>query len=318
MKLDLLHHGALRTKNEGRSRRASNTYAMSGNVWFIIGASSGFGKAIAEEALRRGDAVIAASRRGTTLKGLESLGATLTDLDATSDDATINAAFQVAIEKYGKITHFINAPGYLLEGPAEGVSAQEGLDSITVNVLAIMNLTRLEIAYLRPRKSGYIANFGSVGSWFGGPVFSHYSAAKWAVSGYTESVYNEVKDFGINVTVIEPGYFRTEFLHAQGNNRKLASNMLEAEYKGTSVEASRNAIAAVNNRQLGDVNKGAKVIVDVLTGSGVAAGKEFPIRLPLGSDCARDIRAKMASTEALIKEWEDAILSTDHDDAQQA
>ncbi|KAI0506966.1 hypothetical protein F5B22DRAFT_638931 [Xylaria bambusicola] len=291
---------------------------MSGNVWFIIGASSGFGKAIAEEALRRGDSVIAASRRGTTLKDLEALGATLMDLDATSDDTTINAAFQAAIEKYGKITHFINAPGYLLEGPAEGVSQKEALDSITVNVLAITNLTRLEIAYLRPRKSGYIANFGSIGSWFGGPVFSHYCAAKWAVSGFTESVHNEVKELGINALVIEPGYFRTEFLQAQGNNRKLVSNMLEAEYKGTAVEASRKAIAAVNNRQLGDVDKGAKVIVDVLTGTGVAAGKAFPIRLPLGSDCVRDIRAKMASTEALIQEWEDVLLSTDHDDAKQA
>ncbi len=151
---------------------------MVGNVWFITGASSGFGKAIAKEALRRKDSVVASSRRGTSLKDLESMGATLLDLDATSDDATIRAAFQTAIDKYGKITHFINAPGYLLEGPVEGATAQEALDSINVNVLAIMNLTRLQIAYLRPQKSGYIANFGSVGSWHGGAAFSYYASAK--------------------------------------------------------------------------------------------------------------------------------------------
>ncbi|KAJ3558746.1 hypothetical protein NPX13_g9649 [Xylaria arbuscula] len=181
-----------------------------------------------------------------------------------------------------------------------------------------MNLTRLEIAYLRPRKSGYIANFGSVGSWHGGPVFSHYCASKWAVTGYTESVYEEVKPFGINAIVIEPGYFRTGFLNDQGNNRKTVSNPLVEEYKGTAVEATRNALDAVNNHQPGDVNKGAKVIVDVLTGSGSAAGKEIPIRIVLGRDCMQGIKAKIARTEKLLKEWEDVIVSTDHDDVQQA
>ncbi|GAP88783.1 putative estradiol 17-beta-dehydrogenase protein [Rosellinia necatrix] len=286
---------------------------MTGNVWFIAGASSGFGKAIAEEALRRGDAVVASSRRGTTLKNLESLGAMLLDLDVTSDDATITAAFQRAIDKYGKITHFINAPGYLLEGPVEGASAKDALDSIGVNVLAIMNLSRLQIAYLRPRGSGFIANFGSVGSWYGGAAFSHYAAAKWAVSGFTESLHEEVKELGINATVIEPGYFRTGFLHAEGSNRKLVSNTLDAEYKGTGVERVRNALNSYNNNQPGDVVKGARVIVDVLTGSGVAAGKEFPIRLILGRDCMNDIRAKIARTEKLMSDWEDVIVSTDLD-----
>jgi NADP-dependent 3-hydroxy acid dehydrogenase YdfG len=151
---------------------------MTGNVWFITGASSGFGKAIAIEALGRGDSVVASSRRGTSLKELESLGAMLLDLDVTSDDATLSAAFQAAVDKYGKITHFINAPGYLLEGPTEGASAKDAFDSLNVNVLAIMNLTRLQIAHLRPRGSGYIANFGSVGSWQGGPAYSYYCAAK--------------------------------------------------------------------------------------------------------------------------------------------
>ncbi|KAI1132783.1 NAD(P)-binding protein [Nemania abortiva] len=291
---------------------------MTGNVWFITGASSGFGKSIAEEALRRGDAVIASSRRGTTLKDLESQGAMLLDLDVTSDDATISAAFQKAIDKYGKITHFINAPGFLLEGPVEGITNEDALDSFKVNVLAIMNLSRLQVAYLRPRKSGYIANFGSIGSWHGGAAFSHYAAAKWAVSGFTESLHIEEKEFGINAIVIEPGYFRTGFLNEGGGNRKLASNLLEDVYKGTSVEEARNALNLYNNKQPGDVVKGSKVIVDVLTGSGVAAGKEFPMRLVLGRDAMDGIRAKMAATDELMKEWEDATVSTDHDDVQKA
>ncbi|KAI1433845.1 hypothetical protein GGR50DRAFT_695695 [Xylaria sp. CBS 124048] len=289
---------------------------MANNVWFITGASSGFGKAIAKEALSRGDAVVASSRRGTALKDLESQGAMLLDLDVTSDDITITEAFKKAIDKYGKITHFINAPGYLLEGPAEGASAEDAKDSINLNVLAIMNLTRLEIEYLRPRKSGYIANFGSVVSWHGSPAFSHYTAAKWAVTGFTESVHEEVKEFGVKVIVIEPGYFRTGFLNSGGSNRKFVSQKLENEYKGTKVEHIRNMLNEVNNKQPGDVEKGAKVVVDVLTGTGVAAGKSFPVRLLLGRDCRDDVRAKMARTEKLIKEWDDVIVSTDHDDVR--
>ncbi|KAI0198361.1 NAD(P)-binding protein [Astrocystis sublimbata] len=291
---------------------------MTGNVWFITGASSGFGKYIALEALRRGDAVVASSRRGTSIKDLASQGAMLLDLDVTSEDATISAAFQKAIDKYGKITHFINAPGFILQGPVEGASAKDAFDSINLNVLAIMNLTRLQIAYLRPRKSGYIANFGSIGSWHGGAAFSHYAAAKWAVTGFTESVHEEVKELGIHATVVEPGYFRTGFLNEGGGNRKVVSNPLDAEYKGTGVEKTGQALDQYNNNQPGDVAKGAKVIVDVLTDSGVAKGKEFPIRVLLGRDCMDGIRAKIARTEKLMKEWEEAIVSTDHDDVQKA
>lgn len=131
-------------------------------------------------------------------------------------------------------------------------------------------------------------------------------------------MHEEVKELGINATVIEPGYFRTGFLNTGGSNRKFASNLLETEYKGTTVEATRNALVAYNNHQPGDVVKGAKIIVDVLTGTGVAAGKEFPIRILLGRDCMTDVRAKMERTERLIKEWEDVIVSTDHDDVQKA
>ncbi|KAJ2968508.1 hypothetical protein NUW58_g10207 [Xylaria curta] len=208
--------------------------------------------------------------------------------------------------------------GICLMGPVEGTSAKDALDSINVNVLAIMSLTRLQIAYLRPIGSGYIANFGSVGSWHGGSAFSHYAAAKWAVSGFTESVYEEVKELGINATVIEPGYFRTGFLNSAGDNRKTVSNPLEAEYKGTGVEKARAALNNYNNQQPGDVVKGSKIIVDVLTGSGVAAGKEFPMRVILGRDCMNGIQDKIARTEKLIKEWEDVITSTDYDDVQKA
>lgn len=95
---------------------------MTGNVWFIVGASNGFGRAIAFEALKRGDKVAASSRNPAKMAELEKAGALVLALDVTSDDATIQAALQKAIDAYGKITHCINAAGYILEAAIEEAS----------------------------------------------------------------------------------------------------------------------------------------------------------------------------------------------------
>ncbi|KAK8104286.1 short chain dehydrogenase [Apiospora kogelbergensis] len=299
------------------------------NVWFIAGASSGFGKQIALEALSRGDAVIASSRRTAGLTELSDRGAVLLDLDVTSDDATIRAAFARgesallgSASKAHHITHFVNAAGYILEGPVEAASQQEVFDSFNVNVMGIMNMTKNEIAWIRKRGQqtgrgaagrSVIANFGSLGSWRGGPAFAYYAAAKWAVSGFTESVAAEVKELGIDACVIEPGYFRTGFLNPGGGHRITMKNPLDKEYEGTQVEYLRGMLEQVNDQQPGDVVKGCRVIVDVLTRSGDAQGKEVPVRLPLGQDCVDVIEGKMASTQSLIEDWRAIITSTDHE-----
>jgi NAD(P)-dependent dehydrogenase (short-subunit alcohol dehydrogenase family) len=103
---------------------------MSSNVWFIAGATSGFGKNIALEALSRGDAVIATSRTATKKLGsLADKGALLIDLDVTAPDAEIKSALDQGVAKFGKITHFINAAGYVLEGPLEGASSRDIFDT---------------------------------------------------------------------------------------------------------------------------------------------------------------------------------------------
>lgn len=307
----------------------------SNNLWFIVGATSGFGLEIATQALARGDQVAATSRKATSsdkLKTLEAKGVLLLDLDATSPDSVLKKALKTTTQHFGRnITHFINAVGYILEGAAEEVSAEEGLRSITTNVLAVANLSRVETEYLRTARPGnksdtpaaaqsqfhgVIANFGSLGSWGGGPAFSHYAAAKWAVSGFTESLHAELQPFGIHAIVIEPGYFRTGFLNTGGGNRIIAARQLGDEYKGTGVEAVKQALARVNDNQPGDVVKGCKVIIDVLTGTGVAQGRERGVRLILGKDCVEGVRRKLAQTEKYLQEWEDVITKTDHDDVK--
>ncbi|KAI0848670.1 NAD(P)-binding protein [Daldinia vernicosa] len=289
---------------------------MATNVWLIAGASSGFGRAIGFEALKRGDKVVATSRNLAKMADLREAGALVLALDVTSDDASIQAAFQKAIDTYGNITHCINAAGYVLEGSAEEASTQEAFNQFNTNILGVMNMTRHALHHMRPRRQGVIANFGSRCSWQGIPGLSYYSATKFAVTGFTETIHQEVSPLGISAVVIEPGFFRTGILHDDGNSRIRAARPLTEEYKDTPVDATRNHFDIFDDHQPGDVIKGAKVIVDVLTQTGVAEGKKIPLRLVLGRDAFEAIKDKIHSTEALINEWEDIIASTDHDDVK--
>lgn len=182
-----------------------------------------------------------------------------------------------------------------------------------------MNVTRNALHHMRPQglhgTGSVIATFGSIASWEGGPAYSYYAATKWAVSGFTESLRDEVAPFGIAAIVVEPGYFRTGFLNPGGGNRLLTARAMRDEYRDTPVEAVRRALSAVDNNQLGDVVKGARVVVDVLTRTGVAAGRDVPVRLPLGTDGVGHISDKLRRTEKLLEEWRDVAITTDHDDA---
>jgi len=119
----------------------------------------------------------------------------------------------------------------------------------------------------------------------------------------------ELAPLGIKVTVVEPGYFRTGFLNA---GAQVSSQKRIKAYDDTVVGQVRAGLEKMNNNQPGDVVKGVKVILDILTESGVAEGKEVPMRVPLGSDCVPYIRSKLEETESLLKEWEAVTTNTDH------
>jgi short-subunit dehydrogenase len=174
-----------------------------------------------------------------------------------------------------------------------------------------MKMTRLTTPYLREQKFGVIVNFGSVGSWTGCPGMSHYAASKWAVSGFSESMTDELAPFGVKVICIEPGYFRTGFLNS--GHVVWAPNRMQEEYKGTPAEEYRELAAQYNNNQPGDVKKAGPLIVDVLTKTGASKGRDIPMRLILGSDCSADVEKKAKSTLALMEEWKDISLATEYD-----
>jgi len=280
---------------------------MSTPVWFITAASSGFGKQIALEALKNGHRVIATARSAKKLEDLKSKGAVTMDLDVVQPLDELKAIVKSAHDQYGRIDFLINAAGYILEGAVEEATPKETYDAFNVNVFGVLNVTRAVLPYMRAQKSGVIAHFGSVGSWGGAPAGGIYCSTKWAISGVTEALYAELSPFGINACIIEPGYFRTGFLNPGA--RQFTEARMD-DYENTAAGQVRKEFESKNNKQAGDVEKGCRVIFEVLTKKG---GKEIPMRLVLGTDGYEAIQNKCDSTKALLEEWKDVITSTDHE-----
>ncbi|KAK1755086.1 hypothetical protein QBC47DRAFT_361125 [Echria macrotheca] len=287
-------------------------------VWFITAASSGFGRAIALEALRRGHKVIASARSTSRLTDVKAAGAAVMELDVTADDATLSSKFSAAQAIYGRLTHVVNPAGYILEGAIEEATAQEVFEQFNTNVLGTFNIARAAAPFLREAAASQpkdhkpvLANFGSLGSWRSGPASAHYCSTKFAVSGMTEGLRDELAPFGVDVTVIEPGYTRTGFLVRDGDGpeHRIQTARTLAVYDGTGVAATRDAMVAYNGQQPGNVEKCARVIVDVLTKEGVASGREIPMRLPLGTDTLDVVRGKCDETLKLLKDWEEVASS---------
>ncbi len=195
---------------------------------------------------------------------------------------------------------------HLMRSPSE---TQAQFDT---NVFGLLNVTRAFLPYFRAQKSGVIGNISSVGAWRGGAGIGLYCSSKWAVSGLSETLASELADFGIKVCTIEPGYFRSNFLNP--GNRLVAKGHI-AEYEGTASRKTAAGLDGYNNNQPGDIVKGAKTMVEVLTQSGVGEGKEVPFRLVLGSDAYGAITGKCEDTVKLLDEWKEVTVSTDREKA---
>ncbi|KAH7273346.1 hypothetical protein B0J15DRAFT_507723 [Fusarium solani] len=253
--------------------------SSSSPVWLITGAGTGFGKAIALSALKRGHRVVAAARRLSVLSDLVGAGPHTMVLDVTIPEDDIAAKVKEAHDR-------------------------RCLTSNT-NVFGTIKLCRAVIPYFRAQSHGGIANFGSLGSWVGSPATSFYNATKWAVFGFTEALAAELKPFGIVVTSVEPGQFRTAFFNA--DKCKKSARRMEDVYANTSAEEYGALLDAADNNQPGDVDRGAEIVVDVLTMTGLAEGKEVSVRLVLGKDCLNVVRSNG-------NEWEGVAVSTDRTD----
>lgn len=285
-------------------------------VWFITAASSGFGQAIALSALRRGHTVIATARSTSRIQHLAAAGAHTLAFDVTSPPSAIAGVAKQVFAEHGRVDYLVNAAGFILEASIEEASPEEVFDSFNTNVFGAVNTIRAFLPHMRAQPladngvRGVVATFGSLGSWRGVAGAGVYAMTKWCCSALAESLALELEPFKIKATVVEPGYFRTGFLNPSA--RVSSKARVDAyEDENTPTGKARRALAATDGNQLGDVNKGAEVVVDMLSGTGVASGKELPVRVLLGSDTEQVIRDKIARTNKILDEWSEVVRSTD-------
>ena len=179
-------------------------------VWFITGASTGFGRLLAEELLERGEHVAATARDLAKVADLEQQypgKARAFALDVTNPKQIISVASQ-AIGAFGHIDVLVNNAGYGVTGAIEEVSEEEFEPMFQTNVYGLIRTTRAFLSHFRERRSGHIVNFSSIGGLVGGPGWGFYNTTKFAVEGFSEALAGEMKPLGVRVTVIEPGPFR--------------------------------------------------------------------------------------------------------------
>ncbi len=271
-------------------------------TWFITGASRGFGARVAELALAQGDRVVATARNPRTV--LERLGdhpqLLALPLDVT-DEAQAVAAAAAAIERFGRIDVLLNNAGYGLLGAVEEASGAEVEALYRTNVFGLLAVTRAVLPYMRAQRSGRILNVSSIGGYRAAAGFGVYCSTKFAVEGLSEALHAELAPLGIHVTVVEPGYFRTDFLDATSLSISGASI---ADYNATAGSV-RVAATDLNHQQPGDPDRLAQVLV------AFADAADPPVRLPLGSDTVAALQAKHAADAALLERWHDVAISTD-------
>ena len=271
-------------------------------VWFITGASRGFGALITAEALAAGDAVVATARDPSTVAARFGENERLLPLKLNvTNEAEAHEAAEATVKKFGRIDILLNNAGYGLLGAVEEASAEEVQRLFATNVFGVLSVTRAVLPHMRRQHSGHVINISSIGGYRAYPGWGVYGATKFAIEGITEALAGEVAPLGIHATVVEPGFFRTDFLD---DNSLVRTGKQLADYDA-SVGQTRSAAGDLNHQQLGDPAKFAKAMMVL------ANAPNPPVRLPLGSDTVKRIEAKNAEVVAEMTEWKELALSTD-------
>jgi NAD(P)-dependent dehydrogenase (short-subunit alcohol dehydrogenase family) len=271
-------------------------------VWMITGAARGIGARIAEAALARGEAVVATSRDAASVQKRFPAGDALLalPLDVT-DEAQAAVAVQAALARFGRIDVLVNNAGYGLLGAVEEATADEVRRLYETNVFGLLNVTRAVLPSMRERRSGHVVNISSLGGYQSGAGFGVYCSTKFAVEGLSEALHGELAPLGIHVTVVEPGYFRTDFL--DGNSLALSPRILD-DY-AQSAGRVREAAKEINHNQAGDPLRLAQAMLKLVEAD------TPPLRLPMGTDTLQTIADKHAFVEAELKDWKALAASTD-------
>jgi NAD(P)-dependent dehydrogenase (short-subunit alcohol dehydrogenase family) len=249
---------------------------MSNRIWFITGASRGFGRSFAQAALAAGDRVAATARDTSTLDDLvaEHGEAVLPiELDVTDRDAAF-AAIRQAKDRLGGLDVVVNNAGYGVAGAIEELSEEQARRQIEVNLFGALWVTQAALPILREQGSGWIVQVSSIGGLAAFPLTGIYHASKWALEGFSETLRHEVEPFGIKVLMVEPSGFRTDWAGSSMDRAK----PIDAYQEIDTIAKRRSAQQADNNgSQAGNPELAAQALLDTLDRD------DPPFRLLLGN-----------------------------------
>lgn len=272
-------------------------------VWFITGASSGIGAGVVRAALQAGDRVVATARKLEKLRealaDVESDRLAFVQLDVT-DEAQAAQAVESALAKFGRIDVLVNNAGYSLIGNLEALTTRQIEQQFATNFYGVLYTMRAVLPVMRRQAAGHIFNVSSMAGVIGYPTTSAYSATKFAVEGLSLSVVQEVARFGIKVTVVEPGFFRTDLLAPQ--SVVFGDRAIEGYDAPAAVEAQWQTY---HGNQAGDPAKLGSALVKL---AGMASP---PRQFFAGSDAAGGITADLQARLAEVHAHKDLSVSTD-------
>lgn len=272
-------------------------------VWLITGSASGIGKGIAHAALAAGDQVVATDLDLARLHDVfGACGDQVLSLHLDiRDQAQAHAAVSACIARFGRLDVLVNNAGYGQFGPFEEIDADAVERQFATNVLGTFNVTRAALPTLRQQRSGHILNMSSNGGFKGVAGASMYSASKFALEGFSESLAQEIASFGIRLTVVEPGAFRTDFLDPRA--LKLASGSIPDydDYRASALAV----FAARNHQQPGDPARLGNALVRLVN------EPVPPLRFIAGADALSVVNAKLTAVAKETAAWLELSLSTD-------
>lgn len=272
-------------------------------VWFITGASKGLGLALAKLALSNGDKVVATSR---SIKELEEQISQPDEnflplkVDLTSDK-DVRHAIERSIAYFGKLDVIVNNAGYSLVGSMEEMSDQEFRATLDVNLFGTVNVIRNVMPSLRTQNSGHIINISSNAGYVGFANATSYNAAKFAVVGLSEGLAQEVSAFGIKVTLVAPGQFRTSFM--EKGSMMYTKNRIDVY----GLDKAEETWSSFSGQQIGDPEKLVRILTEV------AAMENPPVRLLLGPDTYHLLKEHREKEATEFELWKHLTLSTNFD-----
>ncbi|HVJ25508.1 MAG TPA: oxidoreductase [Burkholderiales bacterium] len=275
---------------------------MEHRVWFVTGASSGFGRAVTIAALQNGDRVVGTARNPAAIRSLiEPHGdrALALQLDVTDAQAARKAVEQAAA-RFGRLDVVFNNAGYGHVGAVEELSDDELRRQLDVNLMGVINVTRAALPLMRKQRSGHLVQMASLNGVEPLPGGAYYTASKFGIKGFSEALAAEVAPLGIRVTIVEPGPFRTRFL--SDRSAKWAKPM--PDY-ADSVGKTRELLRKMDGSQPGDPERAAQAIVQAVQ------AKKPPLRLPLGRMAFEQIRKTLRAQIDELERWAGLGAATD-------